>query len=262
MVFKMCLNFDDENPALTRKVQELRIKILEHEKINEMLKDSNNVNRQRLEHHKAEIKVLKDALQAKATTIKELSERVETLTEINQLFTTIRSDIDKQQQQSNTKNNNCNKKPIHNGNKIADNHGKNKKLIKESSTLNASTNDKSKNNNRKEYTNVANCSNEDSETSREKEENLNAMRRNTVVIKNFKSSDLSQDNALANVIGLAEQMGLTLAPTNIKHITVVSEDRNSLTYYVYFLTRQIKDQFLKKIDVLKDLPDTKFLTIW
>ncbi|TMW40959.1 hypothetical protein DOY81_013961 [Sarcophaga bullata] len=248
MMFKMNLTFDDL--PVTSKFQELCNKLNDHEKINTLLISSNTAARQTILQHEAEIETLKDALQAKEVTVKELNDRIETMEAFSQYLSINRADNFTRKQQP-TNNNNYGFK-----NQIWCDENNTKKVESLSSKHRNQNQNNDYNQNQQEV--VANASN----NRQQQQDSLDETRRNTVVIRNFKSSDLSKDNALANVIGLAEQMRLTLTPDHIKDICVLSEDQNFLTYLVYFCTKHMKEQFLRNIHMLKQLPDTKFLTIF
>lgn len=85
---------------------------------------------------------------------------------------------------------------------------------------------------------------------------------NFVTIWYFKTSDSSKDTAIANVIGLAELMGLRLTHDQIKDIDVCVIDQYFLNYVVEFCTKRMKDAFLENIHILEEFPNTKFLEIY
>lgn len=256
MMFKMNLTFTDS--PVTSKYQELCNKLNNHEKINALLISTDKVSRQTIQQHEEEIKTLKAALQAKEGTIKELNDRIETMEALNQYLSTNGAEKSSKEQQSNNKYNNYGfkKQLCTETNEAGGNYFYAKKV--ESSTS------KLRNQNQNDYQQevVSNARNGHNATASHEPDSLDEMRRNMVVIRNFKSSDLSQDNALANVIGLAERMGLTLTPDHIKHIRVIPEDKHFLSYFVYFVTKHMKEQFLKNIYMLQKLSETKFLTIF
>lgn len=262
MMFKMHLTFNDS--PVTGKLQELYNKLNNHEEINNLLISSNKEARQTIQQHEEEIKTLKMALQAKEVTIKELNDRIETMEALSQYLSTNGVEKSSRAQQPNNKygiNNYGFKEQMYaENNEARANYCYNMKV--ESSTSKFRNHNQNDKYNGYQQEVAANVSNGHNGTATDKPDSLDELRRNMVVIRNFKSSDLSIDNALANVIGLAEQMRLTLTPDHIKHIRVHPEDQNFLSYYVYFCTKHMKEQFLRNIRMLEQLPETKFLIIF
>ena len=85
---------------------------------------------------------------------------------------------------------------------------------------------------------------------------------NLVTIWNFKPSVWSSNSDTANVIALAKRMGLLISHDDIIDIDVYIDSQNSHVYEVYFHSKHVKEAFLEKSHILKELPETKLVVIY
>ncbi|TMW42499.1 hypothetical protein DOY81_012421 [Sarcophaga bullata] len=288
MLYKMHLEF--VNSPLSEKDQEKNIelctKLNEYERINAFLNSSNNAARQTVQELEGKIKTLKDALETKEDIVKQLTDRMETLEVFNEYLTSNNnsapdvSNGSQNKMESNKNMNENNKKQQPNKNNKFNNNN-NKKQGKKGkgggNNKNENVPDKeelpSPNINKEIPTDNENNSSDDDiedgasaikeqSASNEKQEGFAKSKvGNTVMIKNFKSSDLDKNIATANVIALAEKMGLSLTIHQIKEIHSFRENENFVTYIVEFHTKHMQDAFLGKRHILKKFPQTKFLFI-
>lgn len=279
LLYKMHLQFD--NSPLAKKDQEKNIelcaKLNDFERINAFLNNSNSAARVSIQELEEKIKTLKDALQAKEDITKDLTDRIETLEVLNEYLTKNGNNDpnvsnNKSESTTNSKNTPNENKRIQQPNKC--NKGKNQsykgKFGNNNHNYEAANNKQGPTSNKKDLQicgkndcvdndDVGGASGGQSALNQEILKKTKVG--NTIMIKNFKSSDLNKDNAIANIIILAEQMGLSLTAAQIRDVFVFRENENFLTYVVEFYTKNMTEAFLGKKHILKNFPQTKFLLV-
>lgn len=255
---------------------ELCAKLNEYERINAFLNSSNHTARQTVQENEGKIKTLKDALQAKEDIVKQLTDRIETLEAFSEYLSSNTNNAPdvtngsqnkmesnkKQQPNKNNKFNN-NKKQANKGkggNNYKNENVPNKEELPSNFNKEIQT-DNEKNSSDDDVENIASASKEQSTSNEKQEASTTTKVGNTVMIKNFRSSDLDKDISSVNVIALAEKMGLSLTIHQIKDIHAFRENENFVTYIVEFHTKHMQEAFLGKKHILKKHPETKFLFI-
>ena len=287
MLYKMHLEFADT--PLSEKDREKNIelctKLNEYERINAFLNSSNNAVRQTVQELEGKIKTLKDALQVKEDIVKQLTDRIETLETFSEYLSNktnsaleVSNGSQNKMESNKSMNENNKKQPPYKNNKSNNNkkqankgkggnNNKNENISnKEELSPNINKeiptdNEENKDTSDDEIGAVACAGKEHSTSNQNLEAFVKSKVGNTVMIKNFKSLDLDKDISTANVIALAEKMGLSLTIHQIKEIHAFRENEHFVTYIVEFQAKHMKDAFLGKKHILKKFPETKFLFI-
>lgn len=277
-MFKMFVEFGDQHISWEDKKRtiDLNNELEENKNINICLEEKLKISQVSVQKLEGKLKKLNDTLKSKDITVSDLEEQVGTLEELNK-FLSAENQLHQQNFGNDSKNQikNLNKKLDDLSEQLECQIVKNiqleNQIIQPKSFIEQIKNrDKDlENGDFEEYKNldsktiVGNSNDNDNKNIEEQaEETLpKTTKLNTVVVSNYRVSDLRKHPLEAIIIFLARKMGLTLLKHQIRKVITIQHDSKSASLIVTFNNIDTKKAFILNKYRLKHNSNTKFLKI-